>query len=114
MAEIISAADWIGLPYPSAFTSQSGVLNLAAQYRRPVLVGAAPALGESVRCHDIGAAAVDNSDKALHKSLLQLETRLLNDDPQAFGFGAFVAENTWEENARRTAKLYRNLLDGGA
>jgi len=36
--DLFSASDWVALPYRNAFTSQSGVLNVAAHYERPVLV----------------------------------------------------------------------------
>ena len=35
---LLKLCDWVALPYQKSFTSQSGVLNLAAFYQRPVLV----------------------------------------------------------------------------
>src|SRR5262249_52006660 len=48
VADLFEACDWVAMPYSRTFTSQSGVLNVAMTYRRPVLAARAPTLEETL------------------------------------------------------------------
>jgi glycosyltransferase involved in cell wall biosynthesis len=110
VAGLVCAADWLALPYPSSFTSQSGVLNLAAHYERPVLVGSAPVLREGVNGYAIGEAAADDGQEALAAALQRLEHGLAQSKPP-FAFDLFRAKHSWAENARRTRGVYQRVLE---
>lgn len=57
-----AAADFVLLTYSSSFHSQSGVLNIAAKARKPVLASASPSpLMESVRQFELGVAITPDS-----------------------------------------------------
>ena len=105
---LFTVADWVALPYRRSFTSQSGVLNVAMQYERPVLVGTAPALAEAARSEDIGEAVRGESPEYLAGALERLLDRL--EKPAAFDFAGYRARNSWAENARITADIYRSLV----
>lgn len=109
VADLVTACDWIAVPYRRDFTSMSGVLNLACHYRKPVLCGEAPALVEAVRKYDIGE--VVKAENGLPEALVRIEARL-SSGRGAFNFEGFASANTWEENARRTERVYQRLLQG--
>ncbi len=110
VADLANACDWVALPYRESFTSQSGVLNVAAHYGRPVLSGAAPVLAETVTHHSIGVAAQDDSCDALTTAIHKLEATLAKSDDSAWGFEAYREAHSWERNAEITAKVYDDLL----
>ena len=105
----MGAADWVALPYHSTFTNQSGVLNVAAHYQRPVLSGAAPVLRGSVDGHPIGVASQGDTKANLAEALALLEQRL-TETPPSFSFGEFCRAHSWSENARLTRLTYRRVL----
>ncbi len=108
VGDLFSVADWVALPYVKSFSSQSGVLNVAAHYQCPVLVSEAPVLRETVVESDIGIAAVDNSPPALARAIDKMHIRLLEQYP--FAFAHYKKKYSWEENARVTREVYRRLM----
>jgi glycosyltransferase involved in cell wall biosynthesis len=110
VADLVCACDWVALPYRSSFTSQSGVLNLAVHYERPVLAGAAPVLAETVNSFRIGSVGESDDSEDLLKAMLELEDTIRRRDPSLFGFGNYRKMCTWRENARITAEVYRGLF----
>ena len=109
VADLVCACDWVALPYRSSFTSQSGVLNLAVHYERPVLAGAAPVVAETVNSFAIGTAGGSDDSEDLLEALSELEDKISQKDPSLFGFGRYRRMCTWRENARITAEVYRGL-----
>jgi len=108
VGELFVAADWVALPYSASFTSQSGVLNVAAHYERPVLVSSAPVLHETVTACDIGVACSGDTPAALARGIERLHRRLATGHPHAFA--AYRDRFSWRENASRTVSVYRSLL----
>jgi len=108
VGELFVAADWIALPYQESFTSQSGVLNVAAHYERPVLVSSAPVLHETIQAYDIGVACSGDSPAALAEGIENMHQRLATG--HAHDFEEYHEQFSWEENASRTVTVYRNLL----
>lgn len=107
VAELFTAADWVALPYRDTFTSQSGVLNVAAHYERPVLVAQAPVLRETVENSGIGVVCDAETPHAIARGIKHmLELQRGN---HAFPFMAYRETYTWRENARRTVAVYRGL-----
>ncbi|RMH68897.1 MAG: glycosyltransferase [Bacteroidetes bacterium] len=109
VGDLFSLADWVALPYRTAFTSQSGVLNVAAHYDRPVLVSDAPVLRETVEVCDIGVAAEGDTPEALVHGIERIMERV--NGGHTFAFEAYRQQFSWEENARRTLAVYRALLE---
>jgi len=108
VGELFVASDWIALPYEGDFTSQSGVLNVAAHYERPVLVSSAPVLRETVQACDIGVACTGDGPEALAAGIRKLHQRL--EMGHAHAFEAYHRQFSWTENASRTLSVYRTLL----
>ena len=108
VGELFVASDWVALPYKEHFTSQSGVLNVAAHYERPVLVSSAPVLRETVQACDIGVACPGDDPEALAAGIQNIHQRL--ETGHAHAFEAYHRQFSWSENASRTLTVYRDLL----
>ncbi|QXD16180.1 glycosyltransferase family 4 protein [Rhodocaloribacter litoris] len=108
VGELFVASDWVALPYREDFTSQSGVLNVAAHYRRPVLVSSAPVLRETVETCDIGVVAPGDTVEALVEGIRRMNERLAAG--HAHAFEAYERHYSWERNAEITLSVYRQLL----
>ncbi len=106
--DLFTAADWVTLPYSNAFTSQSGVLNVAAHYERPVLVSSSPVLHETVQRCNIGVACAGDSVPALAEGIERITQQVRR--KHVFTFEEYRKAYSWEENARRTLAVYRQLL----
>jgi glycosyltransferase involved in cell wall biosynthesis len=73
LGKYFTAADFVLLTYSASFHSQSGVLNIAARARKPVLASASPgALVESVKQFQLGAVVAPDSEKAVVAGMRQL------------------------------------------
>lgn len=73
LAKYFAGADFVLLTYASSFHSQSGVLNLAARARKPVLASAAPGpLTQSVAAFSLGAVVPPDSVEAIASGMHQL------------------------------------------
>lgn len=105
---LFTAADWVALPYDESFTSQSGVLNVAAHYERPVLVSSAPVLRETVDTCDIGVACSGDTPAALADGIAALHRRLATGHRHAFE--TYRERFGWAENASHTLTVYHSLL----
>ena len=108
--DLFALCDWVAMPYSRTFTSQSGVLNLAAYYERPVLLSAAPTLVETVARDDIGIVVDADNQTALEDGVRAMIDRVRNGYRHAFE--SYRRRYSWEENARRTAAVYRDLIGG--
>lgn len=108
VGELFCACDWVALPYKNVFTSQSGVLNVAAHYERPVLVSSSPVLHETVQACDIGVACSGDAPAALAAGIEAMHQRLASGHSHAFK--EYRQRFSWNENARRTVDVYQDLL----
>ena len=108
VTELFSLSDWVALPYKNDFTSQSGVLNIAAHYEVPVLVSSSPVLKETVTVCDIGIACEGDTDEALVDGIKKMHSRL--DEDHKHAFRTYREQFSWEENASKTLKVYQSLL----
>ena len=107
--DVFAVSDWVALPYHADFTSQSGVLNVAVHYRRPVLVAEAPVLRETVEVCDIGVVAPSDSVDGLGEGIGRIMERVNQGD--AFAFKSYRKQYSWEENARRSVDVFRTLVE---
>lgn len=108
VGELFVASDWVALPYREKFTSQSGVLNVAAHYERPVLVSSAPVLRETIQACDIGVACPGDEPADLANGIETMHRRLRK--ASAHSFGEYRRQYSWEENVRRTISVYGGEL----
>ena len=96
LGRYFAGADFVLLTYASSFHSQSGVLNIAAHARKPVLASAAPSpLIESVKNFELGVTVVPDSQEAVVAGM----RRLLASPPQA-RWDDYEAAASWSVNAQ--------------
>lgn len=107
VGEFFVAADWVALPYLSSFTSQSGVLNAAMHFRRPVLVSPAPALRETVTSVDVGVASEDDGPSGIAEGIRCIYDRL--HDSHVHDFEGYLRLNSWRANVERTYSVFQNI-----
>jgi hypothetical protein len=108
VAEVFTASDWVALPYGRSFTSQSGVLSVAAHYRRPVLASAIATFKERMDGHDIGVGVEPEDDASLASGIAKICAQLRVG--HVYRFDDYLRANSWATNARLTTNIYRELL----
>ncbi len=109
-AQLFLDADVVVLPYAEA--SQSGVLNLAAAFGRPVIVTDVGELRATVEPSRIGLVVPPENPAALADALATLAERPalrreLGDNARAWAYGP----NAPETVGARTAELYHRILE---
>jgi glycosyltransferase involved in cell wall biosynthesis len=96
VAAYFERADWIAITYTHSFVSQSGVLNVAARARKPMLGSSGPSPMKSVlEKYRLGVFVEPDSLQALVGGL-----RALIDNPPKPDWGGYEAYASWEANAR--------------
>lgn len=96
LGKYFSGADFVLLTYSATFHSQSGVLNIAARARKPVLASAAPcALIESVQKFQLGITVEPDSPAAVVHGM----KRLLS-TPLSPNWDDYEASASWSANAQ--------------
>ena len=108
VGELFTAADWIALPYSNTFTSQSGVLNVAAHYERPILVSSSPVLKETVETCDIGVVCRGDATPAIAEGIDRICARIR--EGHLHKFEEYRDQFSWHENAQRTLAVYQALV----
>ena len=99
VADYFTASDAVLLTYSGEFRSASGVLHLAAHYRKPMIASAgASALLDTVRSFDLGV--VVQADDAT--ALVQGIQHWLRNTP-APDWQGYEGANSWERNAELVA-----------
>lgn len=100
VADHFSASDAVLLTYSGAFRSASGVLHLAAHYRKPVIASAgASALLDTVRSFQLGVVVPADDGTALVNGLQHWLRH-----PPAPDWQGYEAVNSWERNAELVAQ----------
>ena len=107
VARYFEASDWVALPYRETFTSQSGVLNIAAQFNRPVLVSNAPVLSETVKATRIGYACEADSLRSLARGIEVMPAVLRDASDRVFA--DYRSSHSWQQNAKICAEIYQSL-----
>ena len=108
VGQYFTAADWIALPYRQSFTSQSGVLNIAAQFNRPVLVSSAPVLKETVLAGGIGYACLGDGVEELKQGIVAMQEVKVK--VQRKNFDQYRKEYSWKRSAELCVELYEKLV----
>lgn len=106
---LFTACSWVALPYQQDFTSQSGVLNVAAHFQRPLLVSNAPVLKETVEQSGIGVACTGDDAQRLAQGILKLQKMLR--DGHTFPFKQYLRNFSWEANARSMVEAVMHIFD---
>jgi glycosyltransferase involved in cell wall biosynthesis len=101
---LFNAADWVALPYKNNFTSQSGVLNVAVHYERPILVSDAPVLKETVAENKIGVTCNSDDPNSIAKGIDEIIEKV--QIGYQFRFDKYKKKHSWETNARRAIAAY--------
>ncbi len=105
--DLFMLCDWVALPYSRKFNSQSGVLNVATQYDRPVLMSTSPTLAETMAPCDVGALVEADDVAALVDGIRTMQQRV--EDGHEHEFEEYRRLFSWEENVRQTLAVYRRL-----
>jgi glycosyltransferase involved in cell wall biosynthesis len=102
LASYFVAADVVVLTYSKTFHSQSGVLNLAARAKRPVLASAGEGpLKACVQRFKLGVFVEPDDLEALKYGIQKVTNggwRVAGDDPDWAGYETYAS---WKENAAR-------------
>lgn len=106
-AALFSAADAVALTYDGTFASQSGVLQMAAQWDKPVLAssGEGP-LRETVEQHGIGVFIQPDSADAIVEGLGALGA---GKGAYAGGFASLRQSASWSANIDGFLRLWRRV-----
>lgn len=105
--EHFTACDAVALTYSSDFRSASGVLNVNAQFKKPVLVSCGPSpLKKVVQKYHLGPWVEPDSSTEIERGLEQLVSR-----PRWPGaeWEAYIKDHSWEENARRVVEAMEHF-----
>lgn len=106
-AACFAAADAAALTYDRTFVSQSGVLQLAAQWNRPVLAsGGDGPLRAAVEGSGIGIFVEPDSTAAIVSGLQSL---MASPPPDPARFAAFRESASWEANVDGMLRLLRRV-----
>lgn len=94
--EFFTMADAVALTYSRKFRSASGVLNVNAQFRKPVLAssGLGP-LKTAVEQYQMGEWVAPDSPHELKEGLVRLMTNRPNSR-----WDEYLADHSWEDNAK--------------
>jgi glycosyltransferase involved in cell wall biosynthesis len=106
-ADLFTACDWVALPYGRSFSSQSGVLNVAAEYAKPVLVSATGAMGEVAGRYGIGVAVEPDCVESLRRGIAEMAAQI--NAGRVWRFQGYRRDFSWEMNAVRTLDVYRAI-----
>ena len=97
VGDLFAGADIVLATYSRLFRSASGVLNVAGNFRRPVLAsGGEGNLKEMVAQYKLGLWVEPDSETAIAEGLQRMQTQ-----PPVPEWDRYARENSWEENARR-------------
>ena len=99
-ADLFASADFVLLAYSSSFRSASGVMSIAAQYRKPVLASSGESdIREAVERYELGVLVEPDSAPAIAGGL----ATLLGACPVG-DWDAYLRDHSWTTNARQVMK----------
>lgn len=101
--------DWVAMPYSSRFTSQSGVLNVAMAYHRPVLITLTQTITETVHVARLGVYVAPDDLTFLKRAVGEMIQHV--DTRESWEFDKYHVAYSWERNMEITAECYRDSLN---
>lgn len=104
--DLFKVADAVILPYKNTFHAQSGILNLAIGYEKPVVVTDVGGVGEMVSKYNLGIVVEPENSSALGNGIIQL----FESQHNLYGFKRYKEENSWDRIAVEYIKIYEDLL----
>jgi glycosyltransferase involved in cell wall biosynthesis len=104
--DLFKAADAVILPYKNTFHAQSGILNLAIGYEKPLVVTNVGGVGEIVRKYNLGIVVEPENSSALKNGIIQL----FESQHNPYGFKRYKEENSWDRIAVEYIRIYEGLL----
>lgn len=107
VANYFEACDFVALPYSARFTSQSGVLNVAMAYRRPVLITATPTVSESINGLNVAVTVEPDHLESLQSGIHRMLEEKVGDP---VSFERYLSANSWDRNLEITTTVYRECL----
>jgi len=107
VTELMKLCNWIAQTYAKTFTSQSGVLNLAAYYDRPVLATPTASLAEVLENINIGVLCGGFEDTDIANGIRRMQSRLERNGDWAFE--EYRRLYSWARNADIAQSVYRQL-----
>jgi glycosyltransferase involved in cell wall biosynthesis len=104
---VISASDIILLYYSASFTSQSGILNLIAPYKKKILVSDTPsALTQEVKRYSIGEVVPADDLNSLVAGLRSLSAM----EVSKTSWDDYIAEASWLRNVDIAINTFKQIL----
>lgn len=106
MAAVIESSDVILLNYAPSFTSQSGILNLVAPFRKNMIVSDGPSsLAAAMRRFQLGELIVPQSLDSLIDGIkkLQAEEKELQEH-----WDSYLAYASWEKHVEKAIRIFEN------
>lgn len=101
-ANLFQASDLVLLTYGRSFRSASGVLNVAARYRKPCIASSGKgALQSVVKHYDLGVWVEPDDPAATAKGIAGFFER-----PPTPDWDNYIRDNSWERNARLVADAF--------
>lgn len=108
VGELFALSDLALLTYSSRFTSQSGVLNVAMHFERPVVTTDAPTMAETISDYSVGVVCGGDDPAAIREGILRW--RDTREEFTADRFARYRDEHGWERNAELTVRAYHRAL----
>lgn len=107
LSAVISASDVVVLNYAESFTSQSGILNVAAPFRKPLVVSDGPSsLASLVRKFGMGTLVMENSPSGLSKSILKA---LDNSREKEKSWANYLEFASWDRHVSTAVALFKEI-----
>jgi glycosyltransferase involved in cell wall biosynthesis len=102
-ANLFTASDLALLTYNSSFRSASGVLNVAARYRKPCIASAGQgSLQKVVKSYGLGVWVEPDDPEAMAQGVKQWMS-----DPPVPRWEDYNRDNSWQRNARLVAEAFQ-------
>jgi len=105
LGKYFTGTDFVLLTYSTNFHSQSGVLNMAAKARKPVLASASPSpMIEAVTKYNLGIAVEPDSKNAIAAGMKKLVQENVTSD-----WDGYEAAASWDLNAKRVIDAVKSI-----
>jgi glycosyltransferase involved in cell wall biosynthesis len=109
MSAVIEVAHVILLNYAVSFTSQSGILNVVAPFRKELIVSDGPSsLASIIRKFGVGELVEPGSVSSLVKALSKLQSEELE---MRQHWEAYLQYASWENHVSKALKVFRAFME---